>query len=291
MSVTGGAAVSHRRLLPLVLACALLAAAAASAAERTVHVYRPLSRMAVELQGPARAALGDEGSATVDPGSNTLVLIGDPRAVQATLALLAELDFARPTVVLHYESRRLADLEAAGVRIAWHVDAGAVRIGNVHAPPGVDLLAVRPFGLHRHGTSSLSGMLRIQDGQSGRIETGSAVPVVEHVSPWETRVTTVSASSGFEAWPRVQADGRVRVALEPFEGRFARDGTIQRSGASTEVVVTPGEMVALGGLTRPSTEHRQGGGGVATERRYDDWLLLLRADVEGAPAPGPAAAD
>jgi len=198
-----------RRPARLAFACVLAAAVAASAtAEQGFHVYRPLGRSAAELQGPAQASLGAEGTATVDAGSNALVLVGEPRAIQATLALLAELDGPRPTVVLHYESRRLTDLEASGIRIDWRVDAGNVRIGNVHAPPGVDLLVIRPFDLRAKRSASLAGILRIQDGQSGQVETGSAVPVVQHVSPWESRATTVSASSGFEARPRVQADGR-----------------------------------------------------------------------------------
>jgi type II secretory pathway component GspD/PulD (secretin) len=280
---------SHRRILRLAFACATLFVALAAAAERSFHVYRPLSRTAAELEAPAQAALGSEGSASVDPGSNALVLIGEPRAIEATLALLAELDRARPTVVLHYESRRLADLEASGVRIAWRIHGGDVRIGNVHAPPGVDLLAIRPFALRRKRSASLAGILRIQDGQSGRIETGSVVPVVESRSPWESRVTTLNATSGFEAHPRVMADGRVRVALQPFDGRLARDGTMHVSGASTEVVLEPGETVAIGGLTQPRVEHRAGTSGAAKARRYDDWLLLLRTELEGTPLP--AAAD
>jgi len=262
-----------------------LVLASAAAAERSVHVYRPLSRLAAELQGPAQAALGDEGSATVDPGSNALVLIGEPRALEATLALLAELDRARPTVVLHYESRRLADLEARGVRVAWQVGAGDLRIGNVHAPAGVDLLAIRPFALREEQSGGIAGLLRIQDGQRGRIETGSVVPIAERVSPWESRIVTLSATSGFEAAPRVQADGRVRVALQPFEGELAHGGTVHVSGASTEVVLTPGETTAVGGLTQPRTQHRVGSRGADEAQRYDDWLLLLRAEVEGASAP------
>jgi hypothetical protein len=275
-----------RRRARLAFACVLAATVAASAAaEQRIHVYRPLSRTAAELQAPAQAALGGEGTATVDAGSNALVLVGEPRAIEATLALLAELDEARPTVVLHYESRRLGDLEARGIRVDWQVSAGDVRVGNVHAPPGVDLLVIRPFDLRAERSASLAGMLRIQDGQSGRIETGNAVPVVEHVSPWESRVTTVSAVSGFEARPRVQADGRVRVSLQPFEGRLLRDGSVQQSGASTEVLVVPGETVAIGGLTQPREQRSQGTSGVAREQRYDDWLLLLRAELEGAPSP------
>jgi hypothetical protein len=271
------------RELSLALALALLAPAAL--AERTVHVYRPQSRAAAELVAPAQAALGDAGSAALDAGTNALVLIGEPRAVAAALGLLAELDRPAQTVVLHYESQRLEELAARGVRVAWSVGSGSVRIGNVLAPPGVDLLAIRPFEVRTERSARLAGMLRVQDGQSGRIETGTAVPVVQHVSPWESQVGFVSVASGFEATARVQGDGRVRVALQPFEGSLGRGGAIQSSGAATEVTVEPGETVAIGGLTRPSEQRTRGTDGVASEARHEDWVLLLRAEVEGAPLP------
>lgn len=262
-----------------------LALAGAAWAERSVHVYRPQSRSAAELVAPAQAALGDQGSAALDAGTNALVLIGEPRAVDAALGLLAELDRPSQTVVLHYESQRLDDLEARGVRVAWSVGAGSVRIGNVLAPPGVDLIAIRPFALRAERSSRLAGVLRVQDGQSGRIETGTAVPIVQRVSPFESQVGYLSAASGFEATARVQGDGRVRVALQPFEGAIGRGGTIHASGAATEVTVKPGETVAIGGMTQPSEQRTRGLDGASSEQRYEDWVLLLRAEVEGAALP------
>jgi type II secretory pathway component HofQ len=250
-----------------------------------VHVYRPQSRDAAELVAPAQAALGDEGSATLEPGTNALVLIGVPRAVEAALGLLAELDRPARTVVLHYESQRLDDLEARGVRIAWAVSAGSVRVGNVHAAAGVDLLAVRALDERSKESARLAGMLRVQDGQSGRIETGTSVPFVRHVSPWESQLGYASAASGFEATPHVEGDGRVRVALLPFEAELARGGAIRSGGAATDVTVKPGEIVAVGSLERSQERSRRGLGGVAAEQRYAEWVLLLRVEVEGAPAP------
>jgi type II secretory pathway component HofQ len=273
----------------LVLALTLLASAAQ--AERAVQLYRPQSRVAAELVAAAEAALGDEGSATLDPGTNALVLIGEREAVDATLALLAELDRPLRTVVLHYESERLEDLEARGVRIAWSVSAGSFRIGNVIAKPGVDRLAVRPLGVRSVRSGRLAGVLRVEDGRSGRIETGTSLPVVHDVSPWESHVDTLSASSGFEATPRIQGDGRVRVGLRPFEGSLGRGGAIHSSGAVTEVTVEPGDTVAIGGLGRSQQQRARSLGGAAKEERYEDWLLLLRVEVEGAalaaPVPGP----
>jgi type II secretory pathway component HofQ len=128
-------------------------------------------------------------------------------------------------------------------------------------------------------------MLRVQDGQSGRIETGTSVPFVQHVSPWESQVGYASAASGFEATPRVQGDGLVRVALQPFEGELGRGGAIRGGGADTEVTVKPGEIVAVGSLGSTRERSTRGLGGAVSEQRYEEWVLLLRVELEGAPLP------
>ena len=257
-------------------------ASAAGGAERKIEIYRPRTRSAAELLAPAQAALGDGGTATVDAGTNALVLVGDAPAVEAALGVLGQLDRPLATLVLHYESQRLADLTARGVRVEWSISAGSFRVGNVWAPPGTDLVVIRPLADATKRTSRLAGMLRVQDGQVGRIETGSSVPIVQRVSPYESQLGFVSAASGFEARPQLQADGRVRVALQPFEGSVTRGGAIQQSGAATEVTLEPGETIAIGGLTQQQEQSSHGLGGAVREVRYDDWLLLLRVEVEGA---------
>ena len=269
------------------LLAALLFVALAAHAERKVHIYRPLSRSAAELLAPAEAALGDGGSVALDAGTNALVLIGDPQAVDAALAVLQQLDRPLATVILHYESQRLEDLAARGVHVAWNVGAGSFRVGNVSAPPGTDLVAIHPFDDKVARKSNLAGTLRVQDGQTGRIETGTTLPIV-HSTPWESQVGFVSASSGFEARPQLLGDGRVRVSLQPFEGAVERGGAIRTGGAATEVTVTPGETVAIGGLTQPREQTSRGLGGASEEKSYDDWVLLLRAELEGRPASAPA---
>jgi hypothetical protein len=278
---------SRFRLAASLVALVALAAAV-QAAERKLQIYRPLTRSAAELLAPAQAALGDGGSAAVDVGTNALVLIGDEQAVAAALGVLAQLDRPLATVVLHYESERLEDLTARGIRVAWSVSAGSFRVGNVHAPPGTDLVAVRPFADRSERRSRLAGMLRVQDGQVGRIETGTAVPIVRQVSPWESQLGFVSAASGFEARPQLQGDGRVRVELQPFEGAVERGGVVRSGGAATEVTLQPGEILAIGGLTQEREQRSRGLGGAANEKSYDDWVLLLRVEVEGrAPSVSP----
>jgi hypothetical protein len=272
------------RLRSALLLAALLLAAFAAHAERKVHIYRPVSRTAAELEAPAQAALGGAGSAAVDAGTNALVLIGDADAVDSALAVLQQLDRPLATVLLHYESERMEDLAARGVSVAWSVSAGSFRIGNVNAPPGTDLVAVRPFDDRTERRGKLAGMLRLQDGQAGRIETGSELPILTHVSPWETQVGMVSATSGFEARPQLLGDGRVRVQIQPFEGSPQPGGAIRTSGAASEVTVRPGETVAIGGITQSGEQRSRSLGGASREERYEDWVLLLRTEVEGAPS-------
>lgn len=262
------------------LAVLLAAALAAQAAERTVQIYRPHSRTAAELLAPAQAVLGDEGTATVDAGTNTLVLVGEPPAIAAALVVLEELDRSLATVVLHYESQRLEELTARGIQIAWSISAGSFRVGNVRAPPGTDLVALRPFDDRREGRSRLRGMLRVQDGQVGRIESGATVPIVQRVSPWQSQVALVNASSGFEARPQVLSNGQVRVEIQSFEGALEPGGVIRHSGAATEITIEPGETVAIGGLEQEREQRSRGLGGVAEEKRYEDQVLLLRVEVE-----------
>ncbi len=267
------------------LAVLLVVAQAAEAAERRVKIYRPQSRPAAELLAPAQAALGDEGTATVDAGTNALVLVGEPPAVEAALTVIGQLDRPLATLVLHYESQRLEDLTARGIRIAWSIGAGSFRVGNVHAPPGVSLVAVRPIDDRSERRSRLAGMLRVQDGQVGRIETGSSIPIVQHVSPFGAQVGLVDVSSGFEARPQLLGDGRVRVEIQGFEGAPQRGGVIQSRGAATEVTVEPGETIAIGGLEQEREQRTRGLGGGGSEKGYEDWVLLLRVEVEGRSAP------
>jgi type II secretory pathway component HofQ len=120
----------------------------------------------------------------------------------------------------------------------------------------------------------------VQDGQTGRIETGRAADR-QHVSPYETQVGVVSASSGFEARPQVLGDGRVRVEIQPFEGALERGGAIRRGGAAPEITVQPGETVAIGGITQSGEQRSRGLGGASREETREEWVLLLRTEVEG----------
>lgn len=261
----------------VVLLLLALAAAPALPARADMEVYRPRHRLAAELLPLAETALGERGRAVLDPGSNALVLMGDPEALARARAVLTELDAARQTVRVHYARRSRAALEAAGVEVRWRAEAGPLRIGNaVGREPGAEL---RLLGAEGRAEGGLAGSLRVLEGETGRIETGTVVPF-ETGGRWHRRTQLVDASSGFEVTPRILGDGQVRVALRPYEARPTAEGGLATSGAETVLVLEPGETTVLGGLARRTATDAAGIlSGAARAEAEEEQLLLLRVET------------
>lgn len=269
------------RALALASAVATSLAPLPALAQRRVEVYKMRYRAAEDLLPVIETLLSGSGSVALDRGTNSLVLIGDPAAVADALALLGAQDRRLRTVVLRYDTRRMSELEAQGVDVRWTVEAGDFRIGNARRSPGSgSSVSIRAGADERRAEEGFSGLVRVTEGESGRIETGTTVPYTTG-GRWGSTTQLVTAQTGFEARPRILGDGRVEVDLAPFAGRIGRDGRIESAGASTVVTIAPGETVVVGGLARAE----QGSSvrmpsGAERSRSQDDTVLLLRADVE-----------
>jgi hypothetical protein len=268
----------HRRLLGLAavsLTLVLTAAPHVSAqADRRVEVYRPAHRPADELLPLAETALAGEGSAAVDPGTNAIVLIGAPGAVARTLELLRGQDVARRAVLVRFESRRRDELTAAGVTIDWSLGAGDLRVGNVVVPKGVEGVRVFSSAGARSDDGGFRGVLRVLDGDVGRIGSGRSVPVRTFES-----LAFVEAERGFRVRPRVLGDGRVRVEIEPSDAEVDAGGRTAFTAAATTVTLRPGETVAIGEVARRSEGHEVGTRVIGTERDREERLLLLTVEL------------
>jgi type II secretory pathway component HofQ len=261
------------------LALAVLLCAPLVHAERATHVYKAKHRVAQELLPVAQAGLGDAGSAVVDKGTNSLVLIGDPVAIEAALALLAAQDRRQRSIVLRYESRALSELEASGVRVEWSVRSGSVRVGNARLPGGASGLALRLRERSARETGSFSGQLRLLDGGSGRISAGTQVPVQVRRRGRDT-TELIRAESGFEARARVLGDGRVRVQLSPFEAELGAGRSLDYTAAETEVELASGETVVIGELARETSAESDSPASRDDAEAREERVLLLTATLE-----------
>lgn len=269
------------RLLAWLLAPFLALAPAPADAQRRVEVYRMKYRTADDLLPIVQTVLAGSGSAAVDRGTNSLVLIGEPAAVGAALDLLSMQDRKLRTIVLRYDTKRVRDLEAQGFYVRWTAEAGDFRIGNVRSPAGSgSSVDVRAQDTTRRLSEGFTGTMRVTEGERTRIETGTTVPYSTG-GPFGTNTEFVTAATGFDAKARILGDGRVEVDLTPFAGRLGRGGTIETMNAATLVTVEPGETVAVGGISRSSERSRSDLlRGAGEESVRDDTVLLLRADVE-----------
>lgn len=268
----------------LVLALALPALA------RVVRVYEVQHRIAAELAPLVEGALGAEGRVIADARTNALVISGEPAAVEDAIALLASLDARPRTVVLRYTEQDAATLSSRGVRVDWRIDTGSFRVGNVRGPTqgdgarvgvALDESAIQQGGAH-------TSLLRILEGESGRIATGVSAPLTSRRvlrgprGPiYRESTQLVSAESGFEAHPRVLGDGRIELSLRPFHDRLGPDGHIETAGAETRLVLSPGETLALGSLARSERgERREALAGAGRAEESGERLLLIRATLE-----------
>jgi type II secretory pathway component GspD/PulD (secretin) len=268
----------------LVLGLAWLGAAPAAADSL---VYRPQQRLASELLPIAQAALAGEGKAVADAGTNSLVLVGPRPALDRALELLAQQDRALRNVVVHYESRRLDEIEAEGLRVDWQVAAGDLRVGNVPLPRRDSAVAVRPEARSGREQGGVQGMLRVLEGQPGRIAAGLELPVTTRtLSRTGVRedTTPMQVASGFEVVPHVMGDGRLRLDIAPFDDRVASrvvgGVVVERSGSQTTVTLSPGERVAVGSVARDSASQRGSLSGFASDRSREERVMVVWAEVD-----------
>lgn len=236
----------------LALGAALLWLALGAAAG-SFEIYVPRSRPAEEL-APLVQTLLAGGSAVADPHSGKLVLSGEPEAIARALAALKQLDQPVRQYRVDSETSTRKALEGASARVDGWIDAGDVRIGRVVGPEGVRLQASAGGG----GSSErLAATLVVMEGRSAEIWTGEDLPfttrTIERAGPY-SRVTEstelVQVRSGFRVRPRSAGPDQIEVEITPIVEELGRGGTIRETGASTQIRVSPGESVAIGGVTR-----------------------------------------
>ncbi len=263
----------------LTLLCALSLPDEGSA-ERRVRVYKVQHRAAEELLPLASAVLGERGNAAVDQHTNALILAGDAAAIAETLEFLTQQDIAPRSVILRYESKSHADLEAAGIHVLWSAGRGSFRIGNAVFPGAKSGAVVAPEHTKTKAEKHFASTLRVLEGRSGRIATGRSVPVTTS-DGFYTSTQWVTAESGLEARPRVLSDGRIQVELQPFEGHIDAGGSVHFTGAATSVTLKAGETLVIGGLNQGNRERETSAFSGATQaQNSSEQLLLLSAELE-----------
>jgi len=253
-------------------------AAVAAAQEHRVEVYKVQHRLAEELAPAIRDIIKDTGTVTVDPRTNSLILSAPGGRMDLALQVLALQDAPPRTVVVEYRNVGTLEMERAGVAIRWSVKSGDVRVGNVAPPRGGDEAALALYAEWVEEHREFTGMLRVLEGVTGRIDAGRSQPIRSGQFSGLTGYMTVS--SGFQVTPRILGNGQVRLRLTPRNAAVLPNGSVGFSGALTTVDVTPGETLALGSVQRKVSGTQHGTSGVQRTEGTDEEVLLVRVRVE-----------
>jgi hypothetical protein len=251
----------------------------ALAGEREAHLYEVRHRFADELLPLARDLMGERGSATLAPGSNTILLVGPPEAVAQTLSILLRQDRPLDTIVVRYAHKRLSDLESAGVEIRWRIDAGGFRMGSIVPPPEGDAFALRLHAQWRREQLESGSEIRLAGGSPARIETGTALPY--QASGRDGSTSFVTAGTGFVTNARILGDGRVRLAIDPLLSELGKQGVIHSTSAAMILELSPGEVKVLGGMSEAGSA-RSSSLAHERSRKEDgaDLVMLVSVEIE-----------
>ena len=246
-----------------------------------MEVYKAKHRTAEELVPLAETVLAEKASVAVDEGTNSLVLIGDAGAIADALTLLATQDRALRSILLRYDTRRVRELATQGFQMNWTASTGAFRLGSVRpAPHPGSAIRTKASETVQRLVDSFSGTMRVSEGATTRIETGTVVPYTTH-GPSGPSTEFVNATTGFEAKARILSDGRVQVDLETFARQLRLDRSLDSMAGSTNVIVKPGVLVAIGSSSEVGSLDRTNSlEGKRSERLGDEIVLLLMANLE-----------
>jgi hypothetical protein len=191
------------------------------------------------------------------------------------------------TVLVHYESRPVADLAAEGLRVDWQAVSGKLRVGDVVAARGLPAVAALPAAERERDSEPQT--LEMLEGESGRIATDVGAPVATRaLTPYGVPedpylVEEPEEEPGFDATARVLPDGRVRLELvragEPAGPVVAGPDAPRRP--VTTVTVAPGAKVAVGALAREATS---GGGSlfssIGRAAPREERVLVVEVEIE-----------
>ncbi len=256
----------------------VLCAVTISQADRAMRVYRAQHRAASELLAGVEAVLGDEGSAVLDGGTNSIVLSGSPEALKRGLAVLEAQDRVRRSVLVEAELLTLSGLDAAGYRIEWEAGAGRLKIGSRQLDDPIrEPRAGRRLQSRRN--EEQRSALRILEGDVGRIAFSRSVPVRSRGLVGTT--VFIGADAGLLARPTVLGDGRIQLGLESFEARVDPGGAREGFRAETTVVLEAGKAVVIGAQDQRGEAPRARVFATSTGRTSRYYVVvMLRAELE-----------
>lgn len=269
------------QLLNLWLLLALLAPAVAAGAGERLELIELQHRRAEELVPVLRPLLGPEEAVSGRDGQ--LILRAHPQTLERLRPVIRRLDVARHDLRIEVLRIRRALSEAERLEAAARIGAdghGGLALGRAPDEPGL-----RIEGGRRYETAADGSLhsLRVTEGQSAYIDTGSAVPYPSAVissgpggGMIQGGIAYRPLREGFAVLARLHGD-QVRLEIEPIAERpDPATGAIERRAAATVISARLGEWILLGGVREDSRARAAGGATRYRSGGREQWYLYLR---------------
>ena len=249
--------------LRIVLVCSLLficPGSAFSSRSETV-IIRLKFRVATEVLPVVESMLSQEGKATADPRTNSLVVTDDEESIRKVRSFLADFDKPGKQVKISVRFDEVDLIEGRSVSAEgsmsgkhWSVGTGGKK-GD-----GVDV-SLKDRNRSQKGTSEYS--IVTMSGSAAYILAGKEIPYRQRWTYLSRRyggyVDTVvlrRIETGMEVMPLIMGN-RAQIEITPrisHEGRGGRRGVVRFTRASTVLSAPLGRWVTIGGTDQRSNE-------------------------------------
>ena len=219
-----------------------------------VAVIKVKYRWASEVAPIVRGMLSANGTLSVSKQSNSLVIVDNPAAIRRVRAYLDQFDRALEQFTIRvrfYENRESAQESAAERLTASGDNSAATPVGRKN--DGAEFSVQERYNSQTNFTETF---VVATDGQPAFIQAGRQIP---YTGRWEqytggASVRFQSVETGFDVTPTAAGD-LVKLRIVPRISYGPRkEAVIRFYGAGTEIAVTYGKWVEIGGTGSHSNE-------------------------------------
>jgi type II secretory pathway component GspD/PulD (secretin) len=224
-------------------------------------IIRLKFRVATEALPVVENMLSQEGKATADPRTNSLVVTDDEESIRTVNAFLADFDKPGKQVKISVRFDEVDSMEGRSVSTKGRVSGKHWSVGTAgKRGDGVDV-RLKDRNSYRKGTSEYS--IITMSGSAAYILAGKEVPYRQRWTYLSRRyagyVDTVvlrRIETGMEVTPTVMGNS-AQIEITPrisHEDRDGRRGVVRFTNASTVLSAPLGRWVTIGGTDQRSNE-------------------------------------
>ncbi|NLH47777.1 MAG: hypothetical protein GX444_04135 [Myxococcales bacterium] len=233
------------------------------AADNDFAVLKPQYRTAEDLLPALQAALGTEGTITVDARTGSLVVTGSPAAIARVRQALAQLDVRPRTVYIAAQRIGADEYENLGVAVDWTAAGGGWRVGRLpfDARSRDGTIGGQGKALRRidRNTDASRVEVRVLEGETATLLAGQKQVYQPDRFAWAGKLGPVmtgqvtSVQTALEVRPRIVGD-EVELKIMPRATLYTAKGPANQPfmDLSTTVRVRDGDQILLGGVSGES---------------------------------------